>query len=168
MQEPRPKTTSSECQTSLAPGTEEPLAARMEVGASFFTHETLGKPPASEAHAILWIEPQSFLTLAKPGVSASKLAKAEFILGGEGKFHHLPYLMLDPAPNASFRVSGHEGRHRVRALMSRGVTLVPIEFRFLGWKGRGLPPVHTPLGPVISENGATALHIPFHVHPHSK
>lgn len=131
-------------------------------GARFFAKSTLDSSANSTHETILWIEPESFLALAKPGFSPAKLAKAEAALTTDGKFHSLPYLMLEPNPPDAFKISGHEGRHRIRALANRGADFIPVKFRFLGHGERPIPTDQRHLGPIISENGSTSLSLLLH------
>jgi hypothetical protein len=63
-----------------------------------------------------------FLALAKFGRTDSKLEAARGILNRGGQFSSLPYLSVDE----DGKVSGHEGRHRARALKEAGYKTMPV------------------------------------------
>jgi hypothetical protein len=63
-----------------------------------------------------------FLALAKFGRTEPKLEATRDILSRGGQFSSLPYLSVDE----DGKVSGHEGRHRARALKEAGYKTMPV------------------------------------------
>jgi len=63
-----------------------------------------------------------FLALAKFGRTEPKLEATRNILSRGGQFSSLPYLSVDE----DGKVSGHEGRHRARALKEAGYKTMPV------------------------------------------
>jgi len=73
----------------------------------------------------------TFLSLAKEGRYKSKEEGVKEILSRGDKFSNVPYLLynIDPENNSLAKVTGHEGRHRARALKDMGYETIPVEFR---------------------------------------
>ena len=69
-----------------------------------------------------------FLQLAEKGDDPTKLKNAQDLLAQGKAFSTLPYLYFDVEGNTA-QVSGHEGRHRARALKALGYTTMPVSLR---------------------------------------
>lgn len=72
-----------------------------------------------------------FLAMAKQAPrSAEKTLGVEDLLNKGVKFESAPYLYYDfDREDTNARVTGHEGRHRARALLAAGYTTMPVEIR---------------------------------------
>jgi len=69
-----------------------------------------------------------FLKLAKFGFNKEKEILAQKREQEGLKFTSIPYLYMSKDGN-NLRVTGHEGRHRARALQAAGYTTMPVEWR---------------------------------------
>lgn len=68
---------------------------------------------------------REFLKLAKPGQAQYKAdAITELLMEGK-QFNTLPFLIFDVEGDEAF-VTGHEGRHRARALLDLGCKTMPV------------------------------------------
>ena len=74
----------------------------------------------------------TFLKLAKqdtPGDRRDKVARVEKIIDENGKFSSVPYLYIEIDSKGNAITTGHEGRHRARALKALGYSTIPVELR---------------------------------------
>jgi len=74
----------------------------------------------------------TFLKLAKqdtPGDRRDKVARVEKIIDENGKFSSVPYLYIEIDSKGNAITTGHEGRHRARALKALGYNTIPVELR---------------------------------------
>lgn len=74
--------------------------------------------------AIVFMSPQEFLSLAEEGFDNEKAER----VSRYGKFSSLPSLSYDMKYGVA-KVDGHEGRHRARELIKRGVTRMPVSIK---------------------------------------
>jgi hypothetical protein len=74
---------------------------------------------------LVWMRPATFLLLAKPGQDNNKQAFVDDLVRRGVPFDSLPFLQLE-GESESFRVRGHEGRHRMRALQEADVDEAPV------------------------------------------
>src|ERR1700758_2245888 len=72
---------------------------------------------------------EDFLHLARAGHDPAKERGVNKLIRTNTKFETLPYLYFDLEPDGSAKVTGHEGRHRARALLQLGYTTMPVELR---------------------------------------
>jgi len=74
---------------------------------------------------LTWMSPATFLLLAKSGKDDEKQAFVDDLVRRGVPFTSLPTLYLE-GEGDTFRVRGHEGRHRLRALETIEVEQVPV------------------------------------------
>lgn len=113
---------------SKARGGDAPALSRMAAdGDSFFSEsafrEAAGKTDGNSRSVLVYLSPEEFLGLAKKAESSPYKERrvAEAMAKGE-KFSDIPFLRMDDTG----KITGHEGRHRMRALQSAGVRKVPV------------------------------------------
>ena len=73
-----------------------------------------------------------FLKLAErdiPGSRPDKEERVQNIINKSEKFSSVPYLYIETDDNGNAKVTGHEGRHRARALKALGYNTIPVELR---------------------------------------
>jgi hypothetical protein len=79
---------------------------------------------------VIGLTPEQFLKLANPGFDMQKYKEVVDVLDSGDKFSDIPFLGVETLEDGDVKVSDngadHEGRHRIRALEARGVTLVPV------------------------------------------
>lgn len=73
---------------------------------------------------LIHMDPSVFLKLAKPGVDEIKMENIQALLDSGQKFSSLPTLSV----NEKGKVVSHEGRHRARALLAKGIKNLPVRF----------------------------------------
>lgn len=133
-------------------------------GARYFTREALATAVAESGWrsrtALVAMAPETFLALAYSGYMPEKAANVDAALRTTGAFWDVPYLMVEEDGDRA-QVTGHEGRHRARALQALGVREMPVRIhaRWLRWQetpedaprwlipekgGRGRTPVAMP------------------------
>lgn len=96
------------------------------------------------------MRPADFLALALSGRAPEKEEGVENLLVQGQPFSSLPHLSVQVMPGQDYlRVTGHEGRHRMRALQSRGVQQVPVLIRTdrLRWSEQGRAGSHDKIEP---------------------
>lgn len=81
---------------------------------------------------LTYMSPVDFLKMAEAGADDYKTKRvAEFLQQGQ-KFTSLPFLSFIHDGQGHAKVTGHEGRHRARALRALGVQQMPVLLRSLG------------------------------------
>lgn len=81
---------------------------------------------------IVLMSPADFIKMAQPGYDAKKAANTKALVDAGTKFWEIPRLMFENTGNGTARVTGHEGRHRSRALQAKGVRVMPVRLRDTG------------------------------------
>jgi len=66
-----------------------------------------------------------FLSMAKAGKDEAKLANVKELMDAEKPFSSIPRL-YGKSEGEAFQITGHEGRHRARALKEAGYTEIPV------------------------------------------
>ena len=102
-------------------------------GARYFSPEALAEADEEGSGyksrvALVLMHPQDFLDMAEPGKREEAQASLERVIGAGIGFAGVPRLFVDvdgDDPRIA-HVTGHEGRHRSRALLARGVTQMPV------------------------------------------
>lgn len=108
-------------------------------GARYFTREALATAVAESGWrsrtALVAMAPETFLALAYAGYMPEKAANVDAALQTTGAFWDVPYLMVEENGDSA-QVTGHEGRHRARALQALGVREMPVRIhaRWLRWQ----------------------------------
>jgi hypothetical protein len=82
-----------------------------------------------EFSKLIHMHPADFLSVARNGHDPEKEQRVENVLKSGEKFSDLPELHFKHNGEGVARVSGHEGRHRARALLARGVDSMPVIFK---------------------------------------
>jgi serine/threonine protein phosphatase 1 len=99
-------------------------------GAAYFSDEAiqyaLDDANYRSRRTVALISPQDFLTLAEPGHSEDKEAGVRDLLASGTRFDSLPVLTFQNNGDGTGTITGHEGRHRSRALIARGVKQMPV------------------------------------------
>ena len=102
-------------------------------GARYFSDEALSEAdresaPSKSRTALVLMHPKDFLKMAEPGKREESQAALERVLDAGTRLSDVPRLFIDVDRKNPTRavVTGHEGRHRSRALLARGVTQMPV------------------------------------------
>jgi hypothetical protein len=86
--------------------------------------------PLDSREALIYMSPDQFLSLARPGSSVEKMQTTLTLMNRGIKYNKLPYLRCFTNQNGNLVVIGngkaHEGRHRARVLRALGVTHLPV------------------------------------------
>lgn len=102
-------------------------------GARYFSDDALAEAdreaaPSKSRTALVLMHPRDFLKMAEPGQREESQAALERVLDAGTRLSDVPRLFIDVSrtdPRLAV-VTGHEGRHRSRALLARGVTQMPV------------------------------------------
>jgi len=101
-------------------------------GKSFFTPEALESAKKETGYksrtTIIDMDPADFLKLADEGISESKTDLVESVLSSGKQLSSVPSLSFKIDKEGNAVVTAHEGRHRARALIARGVKSMPVRF----------------------------------------
>ena len=102
-------------------------------GARYFSDAALSEAdreaaPSKSRTALVLMHPRDFLAMAEPGKREEAQAALERVLDAGTRLSDVPRLFIDVSRGnpAVAVVTGHEGRHRSRALLARGVTQMPV------------------------------------------
>lgn len=118
-------------------------------GTAYFSDEAIQGALADANYrsrrTVALISPKDFLALAEPGRSEDKEAGVRELIATGTRFSSLPLITFDNNGDGTGTVTGHEGRHRSRALIARGVTLMPVVLNSAE-QGRG-PAIRWGMGP---------------------
>lgn len=85
---------------------------------------------------LIHMTPDDFLKVANQGHDETKMLNVEDVLIRGGKFHDIPFLLFVHDGDGTAQVVGHEGRHRMKALKSLGVTAAPVVLKHI-YDGNG-------------------------------
>ena len=75
---------------------------------------------------LIYMAPADFLKVAMSGEDSSKMARCKDCLDKGGKFSDIPFLGFVHDGEGTAMVTSHEGRHRARALVAKGVEKMPV------------------------------------------
>jgi hypothetical protein len=102
-------------------------------GARYFSDEALAEADqeagsSKSRTALVLMRPRDFLKMAEPGMREDSQAALERVLDAGVRLSDVPRLFIATSRTDPHRavVTGHEGRHRSRALLARGVTQMPV------------------------------------------
>lgn len=84
---------------------------------------------------LVYMAPSDFLKLAENGYDDEKMTGVRAVTG---KFKSIPSLSFQHDNNGNAWVSGHEGRHRARLMIEKGVTEIPVKLISIEGPGRGI------------------------------
>lgn len=79
-----------------------------------------------ETDKVIHMHPDHFLAVARNGDDPEKHATVKGLMDKGTKFNDLPTLHFTHTGDGHARVTGHEGRHRARALSAAGVKSMPV------------------------------------------
>ena len=85
-----------------------------------------------EYHKVIHMHPKDFLSVARNGHDEKKQKVVDDLVASKTKFNEIPELYFTHDGAGDARVTGHEGRHRAKALLAAGVTKMPVVFRSTG------------------------------------
>lgn len=101
-------------------------------GDRYFDDEVLKIALAQEPGSrdtLIYLSPADFLAVAMSGFNDDKELNVKTVLETHGSFNEVPFLNFVHDGEGTARVTGHEGRHRARALQAQGVESMPVLLR---------------------------------------
>lgn len=103
-------------------------------GAAYFSAEALAltlthSQPVESRERLVWIDPVWFLSVAMSGFDDGKAQAIQCVVDSGALFNTLPFLNFVHDGEGTARVVGHEGRHRARALIAKGIAQMPFMLR---------------------------------------
>lgn len=128
-----------------------------------------------EYDKVIHMHPEHFLSVARKGTDPDKAKTVDSLINSNTKFSDLPELHFTHSGNGDARVTGHEGRHRARALLDKGITNMPVILRQrynpdaepVKWNshfgGKFPHTLHGEISPYKEENSNADNSIPFPV-----
>jgi hypothetical protein len=78
---------------------------------------------------VIHMHPKDFLYVSRNGHNEEKQKVVEQLIASKTKFNEIPELYFTHNGAGDARVTGHEGRHRAKALLAAGATKMPVIFR---------------------------------------
>lgn len=78
---------------------------------------------------LIHMHPKDFLSVARNGHDPKKQKVVDDLISSKTKFNDIPEIHFKHNGEGEARVSGHEGRHRARALLAAGVTKMPVRLK---------------------------------------
>ena len=75
---------------------------------------------------LIYIKPQDFLNIAMSGFCDKKMKSVQELIQDNICFNDIPFLNFVHDGEGTAHVTGHEGRHRARALLELGVSEMPV------------------------------------------
>ena len=91
--------------------------------------DTAYNQPIDSRDILIYIHPQDFLSVAMSGHSEEKMNRVKDLIKENTGFNEIPFLNFVHDGEGTARVTGHEGRHRARALLELGITEMPVLLR---------------------------------------
>lgn len=82
-----------------------------------------------EYDTVIHMHPKDFLSVARNGHCEKKQKTVDDLVSSKTKFNEIPELRFTHNGMGDARVTGHEGRHRAKALLAAGITKMPVVFR---------------------------------------
>lgn len=116
-------------------------AARAVDSAEFFNDEAVSNAAnqSDGSREILVTMPiRDFLRVAEEGLDRTKTQRVEGLINSGIKFDSVPFLQVTNNGDGTGTVSGHEGRHRARALQNLGYENIPVLIQSTAGEGRGI------------------------------
>ncbi|NDG33087.1 hypothetical protein EB118_23850, partial [bacterium] len=103
-------------------------------------HGDVGEVPVYKSRSkLVYLPIRTFLDLAEPidttkqninlFTGEEKSTTVAKVLKESGKFKSIPSLTIEDNNDGTYKVTGHEGRHRANALLQLGYTHIPVEVR---------------------------------------
>lgn len=75
---------------------------------------------------LIHMSPEEFLSMAMYGYDEKKWERVWGLVQSNTKFNSIPFLGFVHSGEGVATVTGHEGRHRARALVAKGVKSMPV------------------------------------------
>ena len=116
-------------------------AAKAVDSAEFFNDEAVSNAAnqSDGSREILVTMPiRDFLRVAEEGLDRTKTQRVEGLINSGIKFDSVPFLQVTNNGDGTGTVSGHEGRHRARALQNLGYENIPVLIQSTAGEGRGI------------------------------
>ena len=85
--------------------------------------------PEGSRDILIYINPQDFLSIARSGFCDEKMKTVQALTQDKICFNDIPFLNFVHDGEGTARVTGHEGRHRARALLELGINEMPVLLR---------------------------------------
>jgi len=85
--------------------------------------------PESSRDILIYIHPKDFLAVAMSGFCDKKMKNVQDLVQDNIYFNDIPFLNFVHDGEGTARVTGHEGRHRARALLELGINEMPVVLR---------------------------------------
>lgn len=85
--------------------------------------------PLDSRDILIYINPKDFLFVAMSGHYDEKMSRIKELIKENTNFNEIPFLNFVHDGEGTARVTGHEGRHRAKALMELGITEMPVLLR---------------------------------------
>ncbi len=116
------------------------VKAKVHPADQYFSEEALEKARydnGASRERLIYMDVDDFLALAKNGFDSAKARTVSLLIRDKIPMESLPYLKVDNAAKdnedvgmsqsaKNWQVTGHEGRHRARALLELGIKEVPV------------------------------------------
>ncbi len=144
-------------------------------GSAYFAPEALDRvEKMSKANlsrsVLVYLTPAEFLAMAEPGYEAQKTQGVANALRAGTLFEDVPFLVVESDRTSGVaRTTGHEGRHRIRALQALGVERIPVLlWTGIRWSEQTYPDTFDYIQVLprilISEDGTKQMPFPLPVH----
>lgn len=91
--------------------------------------ESAYQQETNSRNILVYIHPKDFLSVAMSGHCNNKLSKVQELIKDDIAFNEIPFLNFVHDGEGTARVTGHEGRHRAKALLELGITEMPVLLR---------------------------------------
>ena len=85
--------------------------------------------PADSRDILIYMNPKDFLSVAMSGHSVDKMNNVKELIDNSILFNEIPFLNFIHDGEGTARVTGHEGRHRAKALIELGINEMPVLLR---------------------------------------
>lgn len=95
----------------------------------YFTKDSIEqalKQPIHSRDILIYMHPKDFLSVAMSGHSQNKLTKVQHLFKDNIQFNEIPFLNFVHDGEGTARVTGHEGRHRAKVLLSLNIIEMPV------------------------------------------
>ena len=127
--------------------------------------EALRVPEYKSREKLIELPIDDFLAMAKPGHMKAKEVETSKLLKKGTKFSSIPFLMAYAGKDGTFKVEGHEGRHRALALKKAGYETMPVVLKtHIRWSEQTDPKKFDYVAKwptaIVSEDGTKTIPMP--------
>lgn len=94
-----------------------------------FTQQSLEEAvnqPSDSRDILIYMHPKDFLFVAMSGHSDEKMGNIQQLVHDHISFNEIPFLNFVHDGEGTARVTGHEGRHRAKVLLSLNIIEMPV------------------------------------------